>query len=80
MSEANVELAYQGFDALNRRDLPAYLALMDDAWRPSRAWPRSRAATSPVRDHGDLTVISRPRRHRRRWGHLVEFLPDIVLD
>jgi hypothetical protein len=28
MSEANVELARQAYDALNRRDQPAFLALM----------------------------------------------------
>ena len=30
MSQENVELAYRAFDALNRRDLDAFLALMDD--------------------------------------------------
>jgi ketosteroid isomerase-like protein len=30
MSEENVELAYRAFDAINRRDLGALLALMDD--------------------------------------------------
>jgi ketosteroid isomerase-like protein len=30
MSEENVELAYRAFDAINRRDLHRFLALMDD--------------------------------------------------
>ncbi len=29
MSQENVELAYRAFDAVNRRDLRAFLALMD---------------------------------------------------
>ena len=30
MSQENIELAYRAFDAINRRDLGAFLALMDD--------------------------------------------------
>ena len=30
MSQENVELAYRVVDAFNRRDLDAYLAVMDD--------------------------------------------------
>ena len=30
MSKENIELAYRAFDAINRRDLGAFLALMDD--------------------------------------------------
>jgi ketosteroid isomerase-like protein len=30
MSQENVELAYRAMDAFNRRDIDAYLALMDD--------------------------------------------------
>ena len=30
MSQENVELTYRAIDAFNRRDLDAYLALMDD--------------------------------------------------
>ena len=30
MSQENVDLTYRAYDAFNRRDLDAYLALMDD--------------------------------------------------
>jgi ketosteroid isomerase-like protein len=30
MSQENVELTYRAFDAFNRRDFDAFLALMDD--------------------------------------------------
>jgi hypothetical protein len=36
MSQENVELASQAFDAVNRRDLDALLALIDDDARGSR--------------------------------------------
>jgi ketosteroid isomerase-like protein len=68
MSEANVELARQAYEALNRRDLPAYLALMD---ADVEAVPRVAALEGGYHGHDGI---------RRWWGHLVEFLPDVVLD
>jgi ketosteroid isomerase-like protein len=68
MSEANVELARQAYDALNRRDLPAFLALMH---ADVEAVPRVAVIEGAYHGHDGI----------RRWlGHLVDFLPDIVLD
>jgi ketosteroid isomerase-like protein len=68
MSEANVELSRQAYDALNRRDLPAYLAVMD---ADVEAVPRVAAIEGGYHGHDGI---------RRWWEHLVGFLPDIVLD
>jgi ketosteroid isomerase-like protein len=68
MSEANVELAHQAYDALNRRDLRAFLALMHT---DVEAVPRVAALEGGYHGHDGI---------RRWWGHLVDFLPDIVLD
>jgi hypothetical protein len=48
MSSENVESARRTYDAFNRRDRDAFVALMDDEWKPSLDWwqssglPRSR--------------------------------------
>jgi ketosteroid isomerase-like protein len=68
MSQENVELARQAYDALNRSDLPAYLALMDT---DVEAVPRVAVIEGGYRGHDGI---------RRWWEHLVDFLPDIVLD
>jgi ketosteroid isomerase-like protein len=68
MSEAHVELSRQAYDALNRRDLPAYLAVMD---ADVEAVPRVAAIEGGYHGHDGI---------RRWWEHLVGFLPDIVLD
>jgi hypothetical protein len=68
MSDAYVELARQPYDALNRRDLPAYLAVMD---ADVEAVPRVAAIEGGYHGHDGI---------RRWWEHLVDFLPDIVLD
>jgi ketosteroid isomerase-like protein len=68
MSEKNVELARQAYEALNRRDLPAYLALMHP---DVEAVPRLATIEGGYRGHDGI---------RRWWEHLVDFLPDIVLD
>ena len=47
MSQENVELAQQAFDAFNRRDMGAFLALRDAA----QSRPRRRQRHS-VRGHG----------------------------
>jgi ketosteroid isomerase-like protein len=68
MSEKNVELAGQAHDVLNRRDLPAFLALMD---ADVEAVPRVAVIEGAYRGLDGI---------RRWWEHLVDFLPDIVLD
>jgi ketosteroid isomerase-like protein len=68
MSEKNVELARQAHDALNRRDLEAFLALMD---ADVEAVPRVAVIEGAYHGHDGI----------RRWReHLVDFLPDIVYD
>jgi ketosteroid isomerase-like protein len=68
MSQENVELARRAYDALNRRDLPTYLALMD---ADVEAVPRVAVIEGGYHGHDGI---------RRWWEHLVDFLPDIVLD
>ena len=68
MSEAHVELSRQAYEALNRRDLSAYLAVMD---ADVEAVPRVAAIEGGYHGHDGI---------RRWWEHLVGFLPDIVLD
>jgi ketosteroid isomerase-like protein len=68
MPQANVELARQAFDALNRRDLAAFLVLMH---ADVEAVPRVAAIEGGYHGHDGI---------RRWWEHLVDFLPDIVLE
>jgi hypothetical protein len=68
MSQENVELARQAYGALNRRDLPAYLDLMD---ANVEAVPRVAVIEGGYHGHDGI---------RRWWGHLAAFLPDIILD
>jgi ketosteroid isomerase-like protein len=68
MSDENVELARQAHDALNRRDLPALLALMH---ADVEAVPRVAVIEGAYHGHDGI---------RRWWEHLVGFLPDIVYD
>jgi ketosteroid isomerase-like protein len=66
MSQENVDLGYRAIDAFNRRDLDAYLALMDD---DVEVIPRSRA----------LEGESSYRRHdgvRRWWNNVHGVFPD----
>jgi hypothetical protein len=63
-----VELAGQAHDVLNRRDLPAFLVLMD---ADVEAVPRVAVIEGAYRGLDGI---------RRWWEHLVDFLPDIVLD
>ena len=68
MSEKKVELTHQVYDALNRRDLSAFLAVMH---ADVEAVPRVAAIEGAYHGHDGI---------RRWWEHLVDFLPDIVLD
>jgi ketosteroid isomerase-like protein len=68
MSHENVELARQAYDALNRRDFDAFLALMD---ADVEALPRVVAIEGGYHGHEGI---------RRWWEHLVDSLPDIVIE
>lgn len=55
MSQENVELTRQAFDAFNRRDLPASLALMDEGVKSVSAMSgvaTGRGDSSPHSAHG----------------------------
>ena len=70
MSQENVELTYRAIDAFNRRDLDAYLALMDD---DVEVIPRCRA----------LERESSYRRHdgvRRWWNNVFDVFPDWTIE
>jgi ketosteroid isomerase-like protein len=68
MSEDNVVLAHRAYDALNRRDLGAFLALMD---ADVEAFPRVVAIEGGFRGHDGI---------RRWWEDLVDFLPDVAIE
>jgi ketosteroid isomerase-like protein len=68
MWEKNAELARQAHDALNRRDLPALLALMH---ADVEAVPRVAMIEGGYHGHDGI---------RRWWGHAFDFLPDMVYD
>jgi ketosteroid isomerase-like protein len=66
LSQENVELIYRAFDALNRRDLDAYLALTDE---DIEFVPRISAieGESVYRGHDGV---------RRWWSSLLDVFPD----
>jgi ketosteroid isomerase-like protein len=64
MSEENVELTYQAHDALNRRDLGAFLALMDD---DVEAQPLLAAVEGGYRGHDAI---------RHWWENTLDAFPD----
>ncbi len=68
MSHENVELARQAYDPLNRRDLNAFLALMD---AEVEAFPRIVAIESGFHRHDGIP---------RWWEDLIEFLPDVAIE
>jgi ketosteroid isomerase-like protein len=70
MSQENVELACRAFDAFNRRDLDAYLALMDD---DVEAVPRAVAMEGGDNYHGHDGV-------RRWWEDLFAVFPDFTVE
>ena len=68
MSQKNVRLARQAFDAFNRRDWAAFLALMD---ADVEAVPRQAAMEGSFRGHDEV----------RRWLEtLLDAIPDFTLD
>ena len=68
MSQENVDLTYRAFDAFNRRDLDASLALTDD---DVEAVPR--AARMEGSYHGHEGV-------RRWWDDLLSAIPDFNVE
>ena len=68
MSQENVELAYRAFDALNRRDLDALLALMDD---DVEAVPFIAAMEGGYHGHDGI---------RRWWENLHDVWPDFSIE
>jgi ketosteroid isomerase-like protein len=68
MSQENVELTYSVMDAFNRRDLSAYLALMDD---DVEAVPRMSAMEGSYRGHDGMV---------RWWEDLLGAFPDFTIE
>jgi ketosteroid isomerase-like protein len=68
MSQENVELGYRGIDAINRRDLDALLALMDDDIEGAPA-----LASIEGRYHGHAGI-------RSWWESLFSSLPDFTVE
>jgi ketosteroid isomerase-like protein len=66
MSQENVELLHRTFDALNRRDLDAFLALMDD---DVEVVPRMSAIEGETGYRAHEGV-------RRWWDSLLDVFPD----
>jgi ketosteroid isomerase-like protein len=70
MAEENVERAYRAFDAFNRRDLDAFLALAD---------PEVELTTRFMEMEGDLSY----RGHdgiREWWRNLLAIFPDFSME
>lgn len=68
MSQENVELLYRGLDAFNRRDLDAFLALMD-----ANVEAASRLVAIEGGYHGHDGI-------RRWWASLLDTLPDWTVE
>lgn len=68
MSQENVELTYQGYDAFNRRDSAAFLELMD-----ADVEALSRLAAMEGGYHGHDGI-------RRWWQNLLDAIPDFALE
>ena len=68
MSQENVELAQQAFDAFNRRDLGAFLALMD---ADVEAGSRLVAMEGGYHGHDGI---------RQWWRNLLDAIPDYTLE
>jgi ketosteroid isomerase-like protein len=68
MSQQNVELAQQAFDAFNRRDSGAFLALMD---ADVEAGSRLVAMEGGYQGHDGI---------RRWWQNLLNAIPDYTLE
>jgi ketosteroid isomerase-like protein len=70
MSQENVELTHRAHDAFNRRDLDAFLALMDPhtEFTPYEVWVQG---GKPYRGHDGM---------RRWWEESFEVLPDLRVE
>lgn len=68
MSQQNVELTYQAYDAFNRRDLDAFLELMDTA---VVLLPRQAAMQGGHHGHAGV---------RQWWRDLLEVFPDFAIE
>jgi ketosteroid isomerase-like protein len=70
MSQENIRLAYEAMDAFNRRDLAAYLALMDPEveFTPYEVWVQG---GQPYRGHAGI---------RNWWNDTFEVLPDLKVE
>jgi ketosteroid isomerase-like protein len=68
MSQENVDLSYRSFDAFNRRDIDAYLALVDDE---VEAVPRAGAMEGSYHGHDGI---------RRWWNDLFDVFPDFNME
>jgi ketosteroid isomerase-like protein len=67
VTQENVQLLHRAYDAMNRRDLDAFLALMDE---DVQAIPRVVALEGAYSGHDGI---------RAWWTHLVRFLPNVVV-
>jgi ketosteroid isomerase-like protein len=67
MSSENVESARRTYDAFNRRDRDAFVALMDDEWKPSLDWWQS---SGLPRSRGPAPLVER----------FLEVFPDYTLE
>ena len=68
MSQENVELTYRAFDAFNRRDLDASLALMDD---DVEGMPRTVFMDGSYHGHDGM---------RRWWDNWLDTFPDFRIE
>jgi ketosteroid isomerase-like protein len=70
MSDRNVDLARQGMDAFNRRDLKAYLALMDPGVEltPYEVWVQG---GRPYLGHAGVESW---------WKESLQVLPDLIVE
>jgi ketosteroid isomerase-like protein len=68
MSQANVELIHRAYDAFNRHDLDAFLALMD---ADVQAVPLAAAIEGDYRGHDGI---------RRWWNNLFDAFPDWTIE
>jgi hypothetical protein len=67
MSQDNLEIAYRAIDAINQRDLDAFLALMDEE---VQSVPRLVAVEGDLHGHDGI---------RRWWDSLLDAFPDFSI-